>query len=133
MAKIGTFGDIRFKVNDHKTLTFQNMKREISGSWYSMDRIGEKPLTVFAGADLQGITLTVILDAGLGVPPRKMLKKIERMVESGESKYLIIGNKQVGTHRFAITKSSEAWEKIFAKGELFRAKVDLTLQEYIGE
>lgn len=131
MAKIGTFGTIRFKVSDQQLLTFQNLKREITGSWNVMERIGKKPLTVFSGPELQTVSFRIILDAGLGVPPRKTLKKIEDMVEQGIASYLIIGKQQVGKQRWVVTKSSEVWERILVKGELFRATVDLTLQEYV--
>ena len=131
MAKIGTFGTIRFKVSDRQLLTFQNFKREIAGSWSNMERIGKKPLTVFSGAELQTISFRFFLDAGLGIPPREVLEKIVDMVELGNAHYLIIGNQQVGNQRWVITKSSEIWDKILVKGELFRATVDLTLQEYV--
>ena len=75
MAKIGTFGTIRFKVSDRQLLTFQNFKREIAGSWSNMERIRKKPLTVFSGAELQTISFRIFLDAGLGIPPREVLEK----------------------------------------------------------
>ena len=131
MSKIGTLGSLRFKVSDREALILQNMKREISGNWKSMERIGAKPLTVFAGADLQTASMTVFLDAGLGVPPRELLDTIEDMVERGTASYLIIGQQQVGSRRWVITKSSEAWDKIIIKGALFRATADLALQEYV--
>ena len=131
MAKIGTFGTIRFKVSDRQLLTFQNFKREIAGSWSNMERIGKKPFTVFSGPELQTISFRIFLDAGLGIPPREMLEKIGDMVELGTAHYLIIGNQQVGNQRWVITKSAEIWETILVKGELFRATVDLTLQEYV--
>ena len=131
MAKIGTFGTIRFKVSDRQLLTFQNFKREIAGSWSNMERIGKKPFTVFSGPELQTISFRIFLDAGLGIPPREMHGKVDYMVESVTAHYLIIGNRQVGNQRWVITKSSEIWETILVKGELFRATVDLTLQEYV--
>lgn len=131
MAKVGTFGTIRFTVSDQRLLTFSGLKREVKGKWNNIERIGSKPLTVFSGADLQTITLTIIIDAGLGVAPRKILGQIEKMVENGSAEYLIIGKKQVGSKRWVIIKSSEAWEQVMVKGELFRASVDLTLQEYV--
>ena len=96
-----------------------------------MERIGKKPLTVFAGAELQKITLTVFLDAGLGTPPRDLLEEIETMAEQGQAEYLIIGRRQVGNGRWVIVKSSEVWDKILIKGELYRATAELTLQEYV--
>lgn len=131
MAKIGTFGKLRFKISDREALIFQNMKRELSGKWNQMERIGQKPLVSFGGAELQKIIFTVFLDAGLGVSPRDLLEEMEEMTERGTAEYLIIGQRQVGSGRWVLVKSSEAWDKILNKGELLRATAELTLQEYV--
>ena len=131
MAKIGTFGKLRFKISDREALIFQNMKREMSGKWNQMERIGQKPLVSFGGPELQKITVTVVLDAGLGVSPRDLLEEMEEMAERGTAEYLIIGQRQVGSGRWVLVKSSEAWDKILNKGELLRATAELTLQEYV--
>lgn len=131
MAKIGTFGKIRFKISDREALIFQNMKRELSGKWNQMERIGQKPLVSFGGPELQKIIFTVFLDAGLGVSPRDLLEEMEEMAERGTAEYLIIGQRQVGSGRWVLVKSSEAWDKILTKGELLRATAELTLQEYV--
>ena len=131
MAKIGTFGKLRFKISDREALIFQNMKRELSGKWNQMERIGQKPLVSFGGPELQKITFTVFLDAGLGVSPRDLLEEMEEMAERGTAEYLIIGQRQGGSGRGGLVKSSEAWDKILNKGELLRATAELTLQEYV--
>ena len=131
MAKIGTFGKLRFKISDREALIFQNMKRELSGKWNQMERIGQKPLVSFGGSELQKITFTVFLDAGLGVSPRDLLEEMEEMTERGTAEYLIIGQRQVGAGRWVLVNSSEAWDKILNKGELLRATAELTLQEYV--
>ena len=131
MAKIGTFGKLRFKISDREALIFQNMKRELSGKWNQMERIGQKPLVSFGGSELKKITFTVFLDAGLGVSPRDLLEEMEEMTERGTAEYLIIGQRQVGSGRWVLVKSSEAWDKILNKGELLRATAELTLQEYV--
>ena len=41
MAKVGTFGRIPFRVSDQEAVILQNMKREISGRWSEMERIGK--------------------------------------------------------------------------------------------
>ena len=131
MAKIGTFGKLRFKISDREALIFQNMKRELSGKWNQMERIGQKPLVSFGGPELQKITFTVFLDAGLGVSPRDLLVEMEELAERGTAEFLIIGQRQVGSGRWVLVKSSEAWDKILNKGELLRATAELTLQEYV--
>ena len=115
MAKIGTFGKLRFKISDREALIFQNMKRELSGKWNQMERIGQKPLVSFGGPELQKITFTVFLDAGLGVSPRDLLEEMEEMAERGTAEYLIIGQRQVGSGRWVLVKSSEAWTRSSTK------------------
>ena len=78
---IGLLGDIRFRVSDKRVLTIRNLKREISSSWNTMDRIGLKPLTEYAGPNLQTISFEMTLDASLGIKPRVMLQTLERMAE----------------------------------------------------
>ena len=129
--KVGAFGNqLVFRVSDQMVLTFKNFKREVKANWGSMDRIRQKPLPFFQGPDLQSITLEIVLDASLGVRPRKILNKISQMVESGQAETLIIGRQRVGNGKWVITKCSEAWDVILQKGELYRATLSLTLQEY---
>ncbi len=129
--RVGALGSqLVFQVSDWRVLTFRNLKREVSGNWSSMERIGQKPLPFFQGASLQTMTMEIVLDASLGVRPREMLKQIEQMVESGQAEILVIGRQRIGNGRWVITKSSEAWDVIQRRGELYRATMSLTLQEY---
>ena len=41
-----------------------------------------------------------------------------------------LGNRPVGKNRFRVTASSETWDVIYNQGELARAKLTLTLEEY---
>lgn len=129
--KVGALGNqLVFCVSDRKTLTFKKLKREVTANWGSMDRIGQKPLPFFQGANLQNLTMEITLDASLGVRPRKLLSRIKQMVESGQAETLIIGRQRVENGKWVITKSSETWDVILQKGELYRATLALMLQEY---
>lgn len=128
---IGLLGSLRFRVNDNKVFTFNNMKREVSASWNTMERIGQKPISEFGGPNLQTISLDITLDASLGVRPRQLLEVLERMTESGQASELVIGRKMVGKNKWVITKCSQAWDVILRGGELYRANVSLSLQEYL--
>ena len=128
---VGLFGDIRFRVSDSRVLTFRNFKKEISADWNSMERIGQKPLLEFGGPKLQTISFEITLDASLGVTPKIMLGRLERMTEGGEAYDLVIGKKRIGSHPWVITKCSQAWNVILRKGEIYRATVTLSLQEYV--
>ena len=127
---IGTLGPIVFEVSDKKTLTFNGMTRDVSGRLVEHEVMGVKPKPEFLGAGNQKITLPITLSAGLGVRPRKMLELVEAMVESGDAEYLIINCKPVGRHPFRLTTSSETWGAMYRHGELAKASLTITLEEY---
>ena len=124
---IGLLGDIRFKVSERSVLTFRNLKREISATWNTMDRIGQKPLMEFGGPDLQTASLEITLDVALGVSPSELLETLEYMTESG----LILGKMLVGENPWVITKCSAAYDVILRGGEILKATVTLSLKEYV--
>ena len=131
MAVIGTLGPkIIFQVSDRKALILQSMSRDTKGRWTTHTTIGTKPKSEFLGPDLQSVKISIYLSSNLGVHPRTILESIERMVESGAAEYLIIGGRPVGRRPFKLVSSSETWDKIYHRGELAKAKVSLSLEEY---
>ena len=55
---------------------------------------------------------------------------VERMVERGSAEYLVIGGRLVGRRPFRVTGSSEAWDKVYSRGELAKATLTISLEEY---
>ncbi|MCD8294687.1 MAG: phage tail protein [Clostridia bacterium] len=132
MGKIGNFGKlIVFEVSEDKILTFSSMQRTVSANWGSHERIGKKPLSEFLSPNLQTVTLEVTLSAQHGVKPRDTLEAIASAVESGKVANLVIGKKKVGEHKWKITQSSETWDTLLTRGELYKASVSLTFEEYL--
>ena len=128
---IGTLGtDLVFTVSDNYVFTFAGMTRDVSSRWATHETPGVKPKAEFLGPGLQSVSLPITLSSNLGVKPREMLEKVEQMVETGDSEYLILGYRPVGKNRFRVTGSSETWDVIYNQGELARAKLTLTLEEY---
>lgn len=128
---IGSLGtNIVFEVSDKQVLTFQNLTRTVSGRWTTHETMGAKPKAEFLGADTQGVSLTITLSAALGVRPRTMLETIETMVESGTAEYLILGTAAVGSNPFRLMSASETWDCVYNGGQLAKATVTLTLEEY---
>ena len=129
---IGNLGSlITFEVSSDKVLTFNNMTRSVKGKWTTHDNIGSKPKAEFLGADLQSISLSVMLSAEHGVRPRDTLENIAQAVESGEHFPFVLGGRTVGKNDWVITSTSEAYETIICNGLLAKAKVILSLQEYV--
>ena len=127
---IGTLGPIVFEVSDKVVLTFKGMTRDVSGRWVEHEVMGVKPKPEFLGPGNQKINLPITLSATLGIKPRKMLELVERMVESGDAEYLIIKCRPVGRHPFRLTSSSETWGDMYRHGELAKASLTITLEEY---
>ena len=128
---IGTLGSrIIFEVSEERVLTFTNMTREVSGRWAEHEALGTKPKPEFLGPGLSTGSLEILLSATLGVRPRSILDAVADMVESGTAEYLIVGNRLVGYNPYRLMSASEAWETIYSRGELVRARLTLTLGEY---
>lgn len=133
MAVIGMLGGILFQVSDRQVLNFSKLQRSVSGKWSQYDVLGRKAVSVFLGPELQEVTLNVTLNAVLGVKPRQLLELMARMVESGTPAVLLIGPRRIGQNQWVLTKSSEAWNRVYAHGELVQAETSLTLKEYVAE
>lgn len=129
---VGNWGkDIIFSVSDRKVQTFKDMTRTVGSQWATHSRIGRKDQVEYLRPALQKITFTMELDAWYGVNPRAMLDKLAALAERGTVNTLVIGGRRVGNYRWRITDLSEEWETIYNRGELTRAKVSVTMQEYL--
>lgn len=129
---IGSLGKlITFETSDKKILTFKDFKREKAGRWGAHNRIGKKPKQQFLGPGLDKVTFTITLSAQHGVKPRTTLDNIGKYVDNGTPAKLVIGTKRVGKNKFIISQTSEAWDMIWNKGELVKATLDITLEEYV--
>lgn len=132
MARIGNFGKlIVFETSDSRVLNFNNFNKTVSANWGKHERIGKKPQSEFLNPNLQGLTFTIVLNAQHGVRPRKTLEAIEKAIESGRVESLVIGAAKVGKNKWKITQMSETWDTILAHGELVKASLNLTLEEYL--
>lgn len=129
---IGSLGKlITFETSDKKILTFKDFKREKAGRWEVHNCIGKKPKQQFLGPGLDKVTFTITLSAQHGVKPRTTLDNIGKYVDNGTPAKLVIGTKQVGKNKFIISQTSEAWDMIWNKGELVKATLNITLEEYV--
>ena len=80
------------------------------------------------GPELQMASFEIVLDAGLGVRPKRLLESLEEMTESGTAEDLVLGRRRMGKNPWVITKCSQAYDLVLRRGEIYRATVSLTLQ-----
>ena len=129
---IGNWGtDVVFSVSDRRVLTFNDMNHSVGSSWATHSRIGLKDQVEYLRPTLQKLTFTMELNASFGVRPRAVLDMLERHTEQGHVFPFVAGGRRVGRYRWRITDLSEAWETIYNRGELYRAKVNVTMEEYV--
>ena len=132
MATIGSWGKtLVFSTSDSRLLTFSGLSRTVSASWAAHSRIGKKDRSEFLRPDIQKITFTIVLDAMLGIRPRAMMDTLAKAVEKGIVNTLVIGGKKVGTNSWKIKSVSEAWDCVLQQGQLVRAKLNVTMEEYL--
>ena len=132
MAVIGNWGmEITFSVSDMRVFTFDGLTRSIASEWAEHSRIGKKSQPEYLRPALQKITFDMTLDATHGVRPRQTLETLETHCERGLVYPLVIGGKRVGENLWRVTELSEAWETVLNGGELVRAKVSVTMEEYL--
>lgn len=132
MAVIGNWGfDVVFSVSEQQVMTFNNFTRTIASEWATHSRIGKKDQAEYLRPALQKISFQMTLDATHGVRPRATLEMLEDHTERGLVYALVIGGKRVGRNKWRITECTEAWETVYNGGELVRAKVTVTMEEYL--
>jgi len=132
MSEIGNLGKvIVFSTSDKKILSFTDFTQSVSGRWATHERILKKAQSEYLGPGLRSISFKISLNALHGVKPRKTMEAMENMVEKGTAERLVIGKKKVGKYKWKMTSISEAWDTILDKGELMKATVSITLEEYL--
>ncbi len=131
MGVIGNFGSrIVFETSDQRILTFSEMKQKISGKYSKHSIIGQKDRAEFTGPGNRSVSFKILLDATLGVRPREVIDNIESAVENGETAYLVIGGRLIGKNKFYISSMTEAMDVVMSGGEIARATLNISLEEY---
>lgn len=128
MAKIGNWGSyLKFSTNESKVLTFNDLKRDGSYRTTKHNPIGGKPKVEGQGVDLDGVTMSIVLCADLGVRPRKQEEKLRK--KRGKIAPLVVGGKKV-LSRAMLTRVSSTYDIVLERGEVYKMTVDVTFTEY---
>lgn len=128
---IGSFGDTVFKVSDKAVFTFNDLKMTIGSRWSTQEVINGKPRSQFLGPDLIKVSFDITVTASMGVKPRETIDKLRAKVESGAVDNLVIGGRPISDNPFCLKDVSATFGEIFNGGELYSAKLSLSLEEYV--
>lgn len=130
MAQIGSFGDLIFKVSDKQVRTFDAMNWEFSAKYATHDRHIKADLIEYMGPEIETISFSMVLSVFLGVNPLNQIKKMREMVRKGYAQRLVVGGKVYGSYKWVMEKDSAELQKFDKHGNLWAAKVKVTLKEY---
>lgn len=130
MSRVGRFGRLRFRVSHSQILTFKNLQLSQSIKTAEHDIIDAKPKLEITGKNLDEATMDIELCSYLNISPKKQLKTMQRMMESGETNYLIVGTTKVIKRPCIITSIQSSWEDILGRGRVSKIVVNVTFREY---
>lgn len=125
---IGSFAGFVFSVSEDQVKNFISLSREASARYANHEVMGQKAKKEFLGPNLSTGSFTMELSAQQGVSPMAALRVLEQYINSGRSSPFILGGKNLG--RYVITKKSEEYQLITKGGQVIKAKVDVTMEEY---
>ncbi len=125
---VGHWGDLPFEVRADKVQTFLNAKRESEARWAKLDVYNAKPVRQFIGPDLERITLTITLDASLGVDVDAVSKYLREQRDIGAVHTLFFGDDVV--FKCTVNGLAEDQRRFNKKGQLIFCVLDVTFEEY---
>lgn len=128
MAKIGNWGSyLKFSTSSKKALTFRDLTRKGSCRTSKHNVIDGKPKVEKLGKELDRITMTIELNASLGVKPRKAEESLWKKI--GAVAPLVIGGKKICS-RAMLVSLSDSYNIILKRGEVYSITIDATFEEY---
>ena len=127
---IGVFGPLKFQVSNNKILTFDDMNISRSMKTAQHDVPWYKGRLEVTGEELDEVTMNIILNASLGVRPRRQAEIIRQLMHQKVAHYLVIGGLSVMDRRCIIIKMGENWKYILNGGEVPDIMIPVTFKEY---
>ena len=134
-AKIGKFGKgINFYCgmpkNKPKVMSFTNYKRSSSVAYEEHEIQGKGGYLEFLRKELDEISMTVVLDATLGVSPWKTEHAMRKLMNGHVARILKIGGYRMGSSKWVITGMNVVHNSYAPSGKPMKITVDLTFKEF---
>ena len=127
---VGSYMGRVFTVSNRKIFTPNNLKGSTGSDWANHEIIGRKARSQWVGPKLKSYTMDILLRAQDGVSPRSTLDFFQRMAESQNVDWFIIGGMPLSEHPFKLVSVSDTWDAVLNGGTLIECKVSLTIEEY---
>lgn len=126
---IGCLGDVPFFVSQQQMQTFENMTWSSSASYSTHARHMKQELVEMTGLKADTASFDMLLSAYLGVKPKKVLNKLQKMLEKGTVCTLVIGTDIIGKN-WVITDLSRSVKHVYMDGTMVSCQVSVKLKQY---
>ena len=128
---IGSFGEVVFEVSDEKVRTFRDYQIQRNAKYSEHTIHGRKGLLEFTGLSPASASLSIKLDAGLGVNPKEELNNLREILNNHEAVPFILDGEPQGDGLWVLESLNENFEIIDNHGTFISINVSLNLKEYI--
>ena len=130
---IGALGDVTFEVSISKVFTFDNLSFSHSAKYTEHSIHNRKGVLEFTGINASSASLTIKLDAQLGLNPEIELDRLHELLENHVAIPFILDGKIQGWSRWVIESLEESHKIIDNTGTLISAEVNIKLKEYLRD
>lgn len=125
---LATLGEVVFEASGELVRTFDDARHKTAARWSAHEVIGQKPIQEFGGPALRTLSLSIRLDASLGVDPEAEATVLRDATETGTVLPLLLGGVVCGD--WVCKEASEAWRDVTREGVIRVIILDLSLEEY---
>ena len=125
--RVGVLGDVVFEVSDSRVFTPSQVTRERKARIEEHQVQGALPCVEFLAPELGTFSISMTLNAGLGINPMQEADKIAAMCKRGEVLRLILGGLNWG--KVIIESVAQDWRNS-GPGGVHTIGLTLNLKEY---
>ncbi len=130
IGKIGSFGEILFKVNEGDIITPTSISINIGSDVTKHKNLRTPEIAEFKNRKLRNVSLPIKLLSSLCNIP-KTLETLTNICENGEFYDLIIARKKIGKEPFRLVSMNYSFSKTDGGGNPLIVDLNLQLEEYI--
>ena len=128
---IGSLGEVVFEVSTDIVRTFRDFQVQRNAKFSEHAIHGGKALLEFTGLAPASMSLSIRLDAGLGVNPKEELEALREILTDHEAVPFILDGEPQGDGLWVLEGLDESYEVIDNQGTFIALDVSLKLKEYI--
>lgn len=125
----GSIGSVAFSVSPSRIFTWKEFSQTSKARFVQHEIFNRKPLLEHTGSELDTFSLTLALNANLGIDPEAEHQKLVDIKESGEEQVCIIGGKVLG--KYVIESIDRTTTRADGSGRPLVMEATVNLIEYV--